>query len=170
MNAPAIRLATAADVPVLVDVELDAGRMFVDVGMAELADDLPDRDDVGGAVAAGTVWVAELDGKVHGYVRASELDGRAHVDQVSVRPAYGRRGTGRRLVARVSTWGQEQGLVGTTLTTFRDVDFNGPYYARLGFRELAEDERGPGLVAVMEHEATIPGLDSSRRCAMLRLP
>ena len=168
MTVPVIRPATAADVDALAEVEIEAGRLFLDVGMPEIAGDEVDRADLGAAVARGEVWVAEQDGVVVGYVRGSEVDGRAHVEQVSVRPAYGRRGTGRRLVATVEEWGRARGLAGTSLTTFRDVAFNGPYYATLGFRELADDQRGPGLVGVMEREAAIPGLDASRRCAMVK--
>ena len=40
-----------------------------------------------------------------------------------------------------------------TLTTFRDVPWNAPYYERLGFRTLAADEITPGLAAIRAHEA-----------------
>jgi hypothetical protein len=40
-----------------------------------------------------------------------------------------------------------------TLTTFRDVPWNGPYYRRCGFRFLEDEELKPGLKAVFEAEA-----------------
>jgi hypothetical protein len=101
-------------------------------------------------------------------VTAEVLDGNAHVAQVSVPPAHGRRGFGRRLVAQVEAWGRAAGLPATTLTTFRDVPFNGPYYTRLGFREMAVGEIGPELAGTMAHEAALPGIDGARRCAMVR--
>ena len=39
-----------------------------------------------------------------------------------------------------------------TLTTFRDVPWNAPYYTRLGFVALDPAEHGPELRALMECE------------------
>jgi serine/threonine-protein kinase len=163
-----LRAATAADVEDLARIEIEAGRLFLTVDMPLVAGDEVDRLGLGRAIADQRVWVASYDGEVAGYVEASVVDGRAHVDQVSVRPGAGRRGIGRALVRHVEAWGRERGLDGTTLTTFRDVPWNGPWYARLGYRPLADDEIGPGLRAVMEHEATWPGIVPELRCAMHR--
>lgn len=165
-----IRPAVAGDVTELARIEVEAGRLFLEVDMPLVAGDEVDEADLLRAIADHRVWVASYDGAVAGYVEASEVDGRAHVDQVSVRPASGRRGIGEALVRHVESWGRERGLGGTTLTTFRDVPWNGPWYRRLGYRELTEPEIGPGLRAVMEHEATWPGIVAELRCAMLRLP
>jgi hypothetical protein len=47
------------------------------------------------------------------------------------------------------------------------VPWNGPYYARLGFRELSEAERGPELTELMAQEER-HGLDPAERIAMRR--
>ena len=54
-----------------------------------------------------------------------------------------------------------------TLLTFRDVAWNGPYYRRLGFAEMPDDQLDPELAALRVHEAEL-GLDVSIRCAMRR--
>ncbi len=46
-----------------------------------------------------------------------------------------------------------------TLTTFADVPWNGPYYRRLGWRDLPAAELGPELAAIRRHEASL-GLDA----------
>jgi GNAT superfamily N-acetyltransferase len=163
-----LRPATDADLEELARIEVDAGRLFLTVDMPLVAGDEVDREELARAIADHRVWVASYDGVVAGYVEASVVDGRAHVDQVSVRPAAGRRGIGRALVRHVEAWGAERGLDGTTLTTFRDVPWNGPYYAGLGYRELADHEIGPELRDVMQHEATWPGIVPELRCAMFR--
>jgi ribosomal protein S18 acetylase RimI-like enzyme len=163
-----IRAATIDDVPELARIEVEAGRMFLTVDMPLVAGDEVDEDELRRSVAEQRVWVAAYDGATAGYVEASVVDGRAHVDQVSVRPEAGRRGVGRALVRHVEAWGHERGLDGTSLTTFRDVPWNGPLYARLGYRELGRGEIGPELRAVMEHEATWPGIVPELRCAMVR--
>ena len=60
-----------------------------------------------------------------------------------------------------------RGLPALTLTTFRSVPWNGPYYARCGFRELPSTEITPGLVDVLAAEVAI-GLDPADRVAMRR--
>lgn len=51
------------------------------------------------------------------------------------------------------TRAREDGLTALTLTTFTDVPWNAPYYARLGFRALSESELTPGLRRIRAEEA-----------------
>ena len=164
-----IRPATAADLDELIAIEVEAGALFHSVGMHEVAADVPERAPLARQQADGRLWVADGGTSPVGFIAASIVDGNAHIDQVSVRPSHGRRGVGRALLRHVEEWGRAQRLPGTTLTTFRDVPWNGPYYARLGYRELAGPELGPELVATMAHEATWPGIDADLRCAMLKV-
>jgi GNAT superfamily N-acetyltransferase len=99
---------------------------------------------------------------------AAVLDGNAHIEQVSVAPSYARRGIGADLVRHVETWGRSLDLPATTLTTFRDVPWNAPYDARLGYVERPLEHRRPELTATMGHEASMPGIDEARRCAMVK--
>lgn len=59
------------------------------------------------------------------------------------------------------------GLPTLTLTTFADVLWNAPYYARLGFDVIPNRELSAGLRGLREHEAAI-GLDAWPRVAMRR--
>ena len=52
-----------------------------------------------------------------------------------------------------------------TLTTFRDVPWNGPYYERCGFRVVEPGELGPGLRRIRAAEVA-RGLDAEPRVAM----
>ncbi|HEX5947620.1 MAG TPA: GNAT family N-acetyltransferase [Acidimicrobiales bacterium] len=91
----------------------------------------------------------------------------AHVEQVSVDPRHARRGLGRRLLDHVVEEARRRGFDAVTLTTFRDVPWNAPYYRRCGFRVLADEEIGPGLRRVRDHETAL-GLDPARRVCMRR--
>jgi hypothetical protein len=61
----------------------------------------------------------------------------------------------------------EHGLTSVTLTTFADVPWNGPYYARLGFEVVPDAEAGPGLLEVRRRERA-HGLDAWPRLSMRR--
>jgi predicted N-acetyltransferase YhbS len=93
--------------------------------------------------------------------------GIAHLEEIDVHPEHGRRGLGRRLVCAVCRWAAANGYSWVTLSTFRDVPWNMPFYARLGFEEIPPEELSSALLSVIEDE-TRRGLDPSRRVAMRR--
>jgi hypothetical protein len=72
-----------------------------------------------------------------------------------------------RLIEHVADVARRQGLDALTLTTFRDVTWNAPYYERLGFRAVKDDELGAGLRRVRDDEAA-HGLDPTLRVCMWR--
>jgi len=168
MSSANIRPARASDLDDLVVLEVEAGQLFHSVGMPEVAGHLPDREALRRSQEQALVWIAESQGRTAGYIVASVLDGNAHVAQVSVAPAYARRGIGRQLISYLEGWGRRDGRPATTLTTFRDVPWNGPYYEKLGYRELTVADIGGELAAEMAHEATLAGIDAARRCAMIK--
>ncbi|MFC0003633.1 GNAT family N-acetyltransferase [Micromonospora siamensis] len=164
-----IRAARADELTELQSIEVDSGAPFRDIGMTDVADSPPMPHDVlAGHQAAGRCWVAvDGDDQPIAFVVVEPVDGCAHVAQISVAPAYARRGVGRRLLDHVAGWAGGRGLPALTLTTFRSVPWNGPYYVRCGFRELSAAELAPGLVDTLAAEAAM-GLDMTDRVAMLR--
>jgi GNAT superfamily N-acetyltransferase len=149
-------------------IEIAAGRLFAEIGMHDVAEDGAHETEVlAGYVAEGRAWVAERDDTVCAYALADVLDGAAHLEQVTVHPDYGRQGIGARLIEAVADWARGQGFGTLTLLTFRDVAWNGPYYRRLGFVDLADGELCPELAALRVHEAEL-GLNVSIRGAMRR--
>jgi GNAT superfamily N-acetyltransferase len=162
-----IRPAQEADLPVLREIESAAGEAFRQIGMAAVADDeLPTLESLRTYQLAGRAWVFADPGVV-AYLIGEMVDGSAHVEQVSVHPDAAGRGIGRALIEEYDGWGRERAAAALTLTTFVEVPWNGPYYERLGFRHLADDELTPGLKAIRAAEAA-HGLDRWPRAAMRR--
>ncbi|MFB6441504.1 GNAT family N-acetyltransferase [Streptomyces sp. NPDC056411] len=156
-----------ADLPALRALERAAGEPFRALGMAAVADDEPPPLTVLTEFhRAGRVLAAYAEGRPIGYLLWAPVDGRTHVEQVSVHPDHARRGIGRALIDRAEADG---GPVAVTLTTFTEVPWNAPYYARIGFRVLDGNELTPGLRAVRAQEAAL-GLDRWPRVAMRREP
>jgi GNAT superfamily N-acetyltransferase len=160
-----IRPAGRGDLHRLAAIERAAGEMFATIGMPGIAADEPFTVD---ELAAYRAWVA-VDGgdRPVAYVLVEELDGCAHVEQISVHPDAAGQGVGRRLLDTVTEWAAGEGLAAVTLTAFVDVAWNGPYYRRLGFRVVADDDLSPGLRARRdaEHEK---GLDRALRACLRR--
>jgi hypothetical protein len=57
------------------------------------------------------------------------------------------------------------GFEAVTLTTYRDLPWNRPYYAGLGFMEIDPASAGMGHVGRLKAEAEA-GHDPTRRCVM----
>lgn len=119
--------------------------------MPEVADDaLPPLSEYERYTRTGDLWVVG-DPPV-AFAIVEDLDANTHVDQLSLDPNWSRRGIGRSLLDHVTGLARAQGRPFVTLTTFVAVPWNAPYYRRLGFDEVPEDEMGPGLRAILDAE------------------
>ena len=164
-----IRPGTAADSPVLAQIEVAAGARFREVGMDAIADDEPiDVAEIARAADDGRLWVAQDDDEVIGYALGVMAGRQPHLEQVSTRPDRQGRGVGRLLIDHVSDWAARQGARRLTLTTFRDVAWNAPLYEHLGFSVVPDDELTDDLAAVRAHERSIGLDDAGCRVVMAR--
>lgn len=164
-----IRTAHRDELPALQDLETAAGVLFRDLGMTDVADHPPPALETFEEYRRdGRLWVsADVADHPTGFVLVDLVDGAAHIEQVSVHPQHQGRGIGRELIAYVDQWAAGQGIAALTLSTFRSVPWNGPYYARLGFSELADDALTPGLARIRAAETAF-GLDPAERVFMRR--
>lgn len=163
------RLAELAEIPLLNDVEADASQVFLtEPDFAFVARyPLPDEDAYVPFITERRAFVCELEEGIAGFVLVGEVDGNGHIFQVSVRAGLQRRGVGRLLIAAGETWAREQGYRAVTLTTFRDVPWNAPAYARLGYAFMDGGTAGPMLSGILDNERAL-GLFRQVRVAMLK--
>jgi GNAT superfamily N-acetyltransferase len=153
-NCRHIRLARPDEIPRLREIEDEAGKMFSGLGLIdeEIDSSFP-LDELSTLVRMGQVWVASLkDDLAVGMVIASVRDGAVYIEEIDVVPGHGRRGLGTRLLEHICAWAEAQGYAAVTLSTFRDVPWNGPFYRKHGFRDLLPAEWTPGMWAIREKE------------------
>jgi GNAT superfamily N-acetyltransferase len=166
---PLIRPPRPDELEILRSIERDAGRPFAAIGMAEIAaDEPPSLVQLETHRANGRAWVAvDTHDRPIAYLLSSVVDGCAHIDQVSVAPAHAGRRLGAALIEHLAAIARAEGRPALTLTAFRDVPWNAPYYERLGFEIVEPAHQGPELAAVVRREsATIPS--DAPRVAMRR--
>ena len=154
MDEPTIRPGQVADLERLPEIERDAAQRFHDIGYGFAADGpVRDVDEHMRALRTGVALVAETnDGGTVGFALVLRLDGRAHLMELSVACRHQGKGTGRALSGEAEAWAIRQGLSEITLTTFRDVPWNAPFYRRLGYQEFSPGMDRPGLRAVIDEE------------------
>ena len=151
------------------DIERRAGAIFAEYDMAEIAqDDPPSVETLSGYLSEGRLLVAvnEFDVPV-GYIIWDVIDDAAHIEQVSVDPDYARQGVGRNLINTLDAWAKSNSRTALTLTTFSDVPWNAPYYARIGFEVVPEQQRSAGLQELWIKEGEV-GLHRWPRVVMSR--
>jgi GNAT superfamily N-acetyltransferase len=160
------------DLPLLPPIERAAVTAFAaylpETGLSlDAFEDVTTLDELEHAMRAGRLWVAAHGDRPVGFAWVEVVAGYAHLEEVDVHPAHGRRGLGRALIDTACGWSASAGLVGVTLTTFRDVPWNAPYYERLGFSEIDAAALSPEHVEIVRDEAS-RGFDAATRVMMMR--
>ena len=167
--ASSIRLATFADAALLPDIETSAGESFRSIpDLAWIAD-----DEVGGPeiypprIAEGCLWVAQPGPEgIAGFLSAQRFGSELHIWELAVAQPFQRRGLGRLLLDAAQDRARADRLEALTLTTFRHVAWNAPFYERYGFSLLESTRISARLAETLRLEAQ-RGLPN--RCAMCLL-
>lgn len=166
-----IRLARSADAAALPAIERSAAELFrIDPTLAWLADtDVADAAQHRHAIEHAHVWVAEsATVQLAGFVRALTIGKQLHIEELSVSRSFQGQGAGSQLISATIAYARRQRLQAVTLTTFRDVPWNAPFYERMGFVVVEPDASEAYLIDALQKEVE-HGFPAERRCAM-RLP
>jgi GNAT superfamily N-acetyltransferase len=159
-----IRQARSADLPHLPAIELSAAEAFRGLDVPErIFEEFTPADAWSARQQAGTLWVAQGDdGRLHAFLAATRHGRRLHIDEFAVALDQQGRGLGRRMLAHAIDAARQAGLRRLSLTTFRGVPWNAPFYASAGFRPWDDPPRALGAALAGEARR---GLKD--RCAMV---
>jgi len=161
-----IALARPQDLRLMASIELAAAQLLRGHAPEAVLNEVTGERVLSDAQREGRLWVALAGDAPVGFAHVVVVEPNAvHLDELDVHPDHGRRGLGTRLVTAVCAWAQARGDLPVTLATFREVPWNMPFYARLGFEEIPRAELSPALRSVVEDEAR-RGLDPARRLVM----
>lgn len=169
MTAWSIRLARREDAEALPAIERSAAALLADYPGIDGID--PDRvlpsDRHRALIARGHSLVATVANRVVGFLVSEPCGRELHIREMDVATQWQRQGIGAIMVRACGIDAGNAGFAALTLTTFRDVPWNAPFYARLGFVEVSEPEEHSRLNAELENEARA-GLRREQRVAMIR--
>ncbi|WP_426752313.1 GNAT family N-acetyltransferase [Myxococcus sp. Y35] len=163
-----IRQAIEADAPHLPSIERSAGQAFLRI--PELSwiadDDVLTEDRHRELIRGGATWVAvEPSSPPIGFISGEITKTNLHIWALAVRFDRQGEGLGRELLETARRSAVHAKLASMTLTTFRDVPWNAPFYQSLGFEILPPLQTPPFLSALLDAEVAA-GLPADRRCAM----
>jgi GNAT superfamily N-acetyltransferase len=167
----AVRTARLRDLRALPQIEREAAASFAsylrETGMTRDAfEDVSTIEELETAMRGGRLWVATRDDRPVAFAWVEVVAGHAHVEELDVHPTHARRGLGRALIQTICAWAVSKRLPALTLTTFRDVPWNKPYYERLGFSVVDPATLSPAHVQIVRDEAS-RGFDPARRVTMI---
>jgi GNAT superfamily N-acetyltransferase len=128
-----IRLARPADVAAVGRITDDAYRRYIERIGREPA---PMAADHGALIAAGEVWLAEVDGDAAGVLVVRPRGAALLLESVAVAPGMQGRGIGRALVEHAEQLARERGLSAVELYTNLHMTENLRMYPRLGYEEV----------------------------------
>ena len=161
-----IRSARPEHIPALPAIELVAAQLLRGHAPESVLAETTDERTFADAARDGRLWVASTGNTPVGFALVKMLaDDLPHLEEIDVDPSHGRRGLGTALVRAACDWATVSGYVMLTLTTFRAVPWNLPFYARLGFVEIPCETLRPELAGVVSEEAH-RGLDPHTRAVM----
>ena len=140
-----LRSARLEDISEIQRIDISAGALFDSTGLIDEGDQgqspIPETALRAG-ISNDLLTLACTDEQIIGFVLCRKTSPDLYLEQVSVRPEFGRRGVGARLVQRAIEQADALRLRGVVLSTFRDVPWNGPFYAALGFSIIARGATG----------------------------
>lgn len=173
-NGYEVRVAVAEDVACLPEIERQAGQLFDDhleqIGLTkEFQPHINSVENFENAQRAGRLWVAVSPfGDAVGFAMVLEIGGCAHLEELDVLPAHGRKGLGSALLGAVCSWAEQAAYPAVTLSTFRDIPWNAPFYQRRGFQVVIPSELSDKHVQLVASEGR-RGLRRDLRVMMARV-
>lgn len=102
-----------------------------------------------------------------GFMLFSPSGNDLHIDELNVLPTWQNRGLATAVLDALAEQARAQNRQRLTLTTFRDLAWNAPFYARRGFRAIDPNKGGPVLQAEWQ-KLIDKGLNPATRVAMAR--
>lgn len=163
-----IRLAQPGDAQLLPAIETSAAQAFRQIAELSWLADSPPMPTARHhqLIALSTCWVAlDAENRPQGFLSAEQHGNDLHVYELSVMQSMQGQGTGRRLMEAAKDYARSGRLGFVTLTTFKNVPWNAPFYARMGFEVIAAHELDPRFAAILSEEYQ-HGFAPNSRCAM----
>ena len=165
-----LRPARSDEIEMLQFIDIKSCELFRGTGLIDLGPQstqlrpIPD-DKLRQGLGDGLLWISanERDDPV-GFALCSHKPDCLYLDQVSVLPEYGQKGLGRQLVFEAIAAARKHDYKHITLSTFREVAWNGKFYRGMGFKEIPHRRLAAWQLELEAIQKAT--MDVSKRCFM----
>jgi len=165
-----IREALPEEVQYLQEIDILSNQLFEGTGLLDLSEGsvhiqpIPDKFWYT-ALAEGFLWTAaDAFNTPIGFALASHRDEDLYLDQLSVLPEHGQRGIGTQLVQTVLEHADLLNFKRVSLSTFKDVPWNAPFYKKLGFKVIPPRRWQNWQMDIIQRQSAT--MDITKRCLM----
>ena len=147
-----LRVAGTNELETLLDIDLDACRLFDEVGLEltpahSVEYSTRERRRWAQCLNSGTVLVAsDRSGAPVGFAALAALDGEPYLEQLSVRMSAMRKGIGSALLTAAERFAAKARTRVLWLTTYGHLPWNAPFYLKAGFVPVPVKECGTEML------------------------
>lgn len=149
-----IKKAEHDHIPLINEIEFAAATIFPENSFPEhiLSEKLP-LDILLAAKDQDMLWVAvDAEDSPVGYILLQIINGLAILAQIDVHPNHGQKGIGTALVIHGIEQIRKLGFSELYLTTFSTIKWNAPFYSKIGFAILKENEIPAPIISILHAE------------------
>lgn len=168
-----LQLATTSDIPFLQEIERSASTLFAESPYPELsANDAIDGElyqhhiEQGHMILVAFACHEDSHPEPAGFAFTAPLNDGLHLHELSVHRNHQRRGVGSMLLEAVIDQARSEHYSHVSLTTYRSIAWNGPFYTKHGFYEANHAALPSDLLVILAREIT-KGANPQDRCIML---
>lgn len=167
-----IRKATHADIDTMIQIEISAATLFSTLPsefLKKLPNDIPNRNQhfYNAMISSDMSWVICVNRLVAGFICTTYIpkENTLHIYEFNVAQTFQMKGLGKQLLNFIINIGRQKGFLRLTLTTFKHVQWNAPFYASNGFVIMDETLLNNRLQDILKEEHDL-GFPDNSRCAM----
>lgn len=163
-----IRKIEPSDIEQLIEIEKSAAQAFLTVPcLAWIADQavLSQADHLELIETGYSFVILDQRQQAFGFLYALKREEDFFIVEVDVRADVQKQGIGRQLLQHVFAFANKEDFKYITLTTFKDVIWNKPFYEKLGF-EIIQNQGLPKYLQDTLDCEVVYGFKREDRCAM----
>lgn len=146
-----IRPAILDDLRYLAAIEQAAAILYPKERVPQPKETLPENMLID-ALKEQLLFCGEFNNALAGFACCHLYRNFLHLDEISVHPDFGKQGLGTALVKYILEECKKRKLKACTLTTFADLNWNAPFYKKLGFNEMEKQEIPRHVAAILREE------------------
>lgn len=138
-----IRDALLTDMETCREIELNAAKRFSQSNIPEIqslasSDETLDSETLAHAIQNGLCFISEIDQKPVGFIALAKFENSWYIHEICVVEHAQSQGVGSGLLAYVKMLAEIQRIPSINLITFRNVEWNQPFYTQKGYLSMAE--------------------------------